>query len=217
MNENPSTTTGMRRHPCQARSQERVSRIIDVAEELLITQGYTVTTKEIAACAQVPIGSLYQFFPGKMAIMQTLALRHEKRLQQRLLDNPELLTRPLSVLAAEMIDIAEQYLSENLGYYVILMEVQGALSEVQAPENTADSALIQDLVNLLAQHKEGLHSADYEAIAFVLIKTIGTLMWLSLSQGQPLHQRLVAEMKRVAISYLQSYTYEDVPLTVVRD
>ncbi|MGI0495400.1 hypothetical protein ACN4EG_26780 [Alkalinema pantanalense CENA528] len=44
-----------------------------------------------------------------------------------------------------------------------------------------------------------------KAIAFVLVKTISTLMWLALNQEQPFRQRLVAEMKQFALNYLQIY------------
>ena len=44
MSENPLTVGGMRRKPRQARSQERVNRILDGAEGLFASQGYTATT-----------------------------------------------------------------------------------------------------------------------------------------------------------------------------
>ena len=80
-----SRTNRMRRKPVQARSQERVRRILDVAEDLFATQGYAATTtKEIAAQSQIPIGSLYQFFPNKAAIVQALFVRYNDLLHQRL-------------------------------------------------------------------------------------------------------------------------------------
>ncbi|MBD2664126.1 TetR/AcrR family transcriptional regulator [Richelia sinica] len=213
MTQNPSNPGGMRRKPRQVRSQERVNRIIDVAEELFITQGYNATTTNaIAARAQISIGSLYQFFPDKTAIMQALALRYEQRLHQRLgiLDNPDLAQLPLSALVDQLIDITEQHFSDNPGYFAIFVEIQGNIPEIQAVEDAADAQLIHDLARLLAQRPTNsntvdLQTADYEAIAFVVVKAISNLMWLSLSQEQPFRQRLVAEMKRFTFSYLQSY------------
>ncbi|MEO0534486.1 MAG: helix-turn-helix domain-containing protein [Cyanobacteria bacterium P01_A01_bin.123] len=52
------------RKPKQARSLERVNRILEMAAAIFVEQGYTAaTTKQIAAEAEVPIGTLYQFFP----------------------------------------------------------------------------------------------------------------------------------------------------------
>lgn len=208
MPENSSTTGGMRRQPRQARSQERVNRIIDVAEDLFINQGYAATTTNaIAARAKVPIGSIYQFFPDKLAIMQALTLRYEERLHQKLaiLNNPDLAQLPLSDLVNQLIDITEQHFHENPGYFAIFMEVQNAFPELQAIGDAADAQLIRDLAHLLAQRESGLDKADYEAIAFVLVKTISTLMWLSLNQEPSFRQRLVVEMKQFSLSYLQSH------------
>ena len=70
----------MRREPRQARSQERVNRILDLAEELFAGESYAATTTNaIAARAGVPIGSLYQFFPDKTSILQALALRYAEK------------------------------------------------------------------------------------------------------------------------------------------
>lgn len=61
----PKVST-MRRQPKQARSQERVHHILDVAEQLFIELGYEqTTTRAIATRAEVPVGSLYQFFQTK--------------------------------------------------------------------------------------------------------------------------------------------------------
>ncbi|AKG22239.1 TetR/AcrR family transcriptional regulator [Calothrix sp. 336/3] len=212
MVESSSMSPGMRRKPRQARSQERVNRILDVAEAMFIAEGYNgTTTNAIASGAKIPIGSLYQFFPDKTAIMQALALRYEERLHQKLaiMDNSELVKLPLSVLVEQLIDITEQHFSENPGYFAIFMEVQSVIPEVQAVGDAADAELIRDFATLLAQREARLETADYEAIAFVLVKTISTLMWLSLSQEQPFRQRLVAEMKRFALHYLQSYFPSD--------
>ncbi|MBD2124240.1 TetR/AcrR family transcriptional regulator [Trichocoleus sp. FACHB-262] len=208
MSESPFTAGGMRRQPRQARSQERVNRIVDVAEELFASQGYTATTTNaIAARAQVPIGSLYQFFPDKTAILQALALRYAEKLHQQLaaIAETEQTTLPLSDYVDQLIDTTERFFSENPSYHAIFMEVQGTIREVAEIDEATDATLIQDLANSLAKRDARLESADYQAIAFVLVKAIGTLLWLSLSQEKTFRQRLVKETKRFALSYLQSY------------
>ncbi len=67
----------MRRAPQQARGQQRVDSILAAAEQVLIEQGYdATTTNQIAVRAGVPIGSLYQFFPNKNAIVEELSRHH---------------------------------------------------------------------------------------------------------------------------------------------
>jgi AcrR family transcriptional regulator len=201
-------TPGMRRQPRQARSQERVKQILDVAEQMFIADGYgAVTTNAIAQSAKVPIGSLYQFFPDKEAIVQALAMRYTDQLHQRFaeLDSADPTNLPLSVYVDRMIDATDRFFTDYPGYHAIFIQVQGIVPELAEIEDAADAQLIQDLATSLSQYDSGLDSMDYEAIAFVLVKAIGTLLWLSLSQEQSFRQRLVTETKRFTLNYLQSY------------
>jgi AcrR family transcriptional regulator len=208
MSESSSSAGGMRRKPRQARSQERVNRILDVAEELFASQGYAATTTNaIAVNAQVSIGSLYQFFPDKSAILQALALRYAEMLHQELvfIDQAEAATLPLAAYVNQLIDTTDRFFADHPSYYAIFMEVQGTTRELDEIDEATDAKLIQDLASSLANRDASLEPADYEAISFVLVKAIGTLLWLSLGQ-EPLHrQRLVVETKRLALYYLQSY------------
>lgn len=207
MSENPSTA-GMRRKPRQARSQERVNRILDVAEALFASQGYTATTTNaIAAQAQVPIGSLYQFFPDKTAILQALALRYAEKLHQQLavIDAAQPDTLSLSDYVDQLIDTTDRFFTDHPSYRAIFMEVQGTVRELAEIDEATDAKLIQDLAQAFAKRDASLAPVDYEAIAFVLVKSIGTLLWLSLSQETTFRQRLVEETKRLTLNYLQSY------------
>ncbi|WP_241392656.1 TetR/AcrR family transcriptional regulator [Rippkaea orientalis] len=208
MSESPSLAGGMRRKPQQARSQERVNRILDVAEDLFARQGYAATTTNaIAAQAQVPIGSLYQFFPDKTAILQALALRYGEMLHQELviIDEAEAATLSLADYVNQLIDTTDRFFTDNPSYYAIFMEVQGKIRELEEIDEATDAKLIQHLAGSLASRNARLEPVDCEAIAFVLVKAIGTLLWLALGQEKPFRQRLVVETKRLAFEYLQSY------------
>jgi AcrR family transcriptional regulator len=75
----------LRRAPMQRRSAERVQRMLDAAQELVAEHGYdAVTTTLIAERADVSIGSLYQFFPDKQAVVRAVALRNLERFTQRM-------------------------------------------------------------------------------------------------------------------------------------
>lgn len=208
MTVNPSKPVGMRRQPRQARSLERVKQILDVAEQMFVSEGYeATTTNAIAARAKVPIGSLYQFFPDKAAIVQALKMRYMELLHQRFteLHTAETTSLPLSTYVDRAIDAMAQFFTDHPGYYAIFMQVQGTMPELEAIEDAADVQFIQDLATFLSQYYSDLDPADYEAIAFVLVKAIWTLLWLSRSQEKIFQQRLVAETKRLTLSYLQSY------------
>lgn len=78
MREKPSRAgaqkSAARRQPAQQRSRERLDRILEVAQQLIAEKGSEhVTMSEIAELAEISIGSLYQYFPDKRAIVRTLA------------------------------------------------------------------------------------------------------------------------------------------------
>ena len=81
----PAPGSAVRRRPVQRRSQERFGRILDACAELLDEVGYTgLTTKEVARRAEVPIGTLYQFFPGVEGLLGALAERNLEHYADRL-------------------------------------------------------------------------------------------------------------------------------------
>ena len=56
-----------RRVPSQARSRERVQRLLDTADALIGADGFgALTIPLLASSAHVPVGSIYQFFPDKV-------------------------------------------------------------------------------------------------------------------------------------------------------
>ena len=77
----PSANEGLRRKPQQTRGQQRVEVILAAAETVLGEVGYeAATTNQIAARAGIPIGSLYQFFSNKQAILTALIERQYEAL-----------------------------------------------------------------------------------------------------------------------------------------
>jgi AcrR family transcriptional regulator len=72
-----------RRSPRQARSKERLQRILDATAELLEESGVEgISTRLIASRAEVNVATIYQFFPNKYAVLNALAERTAGRLLQ---------------------------------------------------------------------------------------------------------------------------------------
>lgn len=66
-----------RKTPVQTRAVETRDRILDAAARVFSRHGYAAgTTNRIAAAAGLSVGSLYQYFPNKDAILVELVRRH---------------------------------------------------------------------------------------------------------------------------------------------
>ena len=70
-------TTAPRKRPRQERSAATVDALLTATAQVLVKEGYDhASTNKIARRAGVSIGSLYQYFPGKEALVLALARRN---------------------------------------------------------------------------------------------------------------------------------------------
>jgi AcrR family transcriptional regulator len=200
----------LRRQPRQARSQDRVRRILEAAEALFLEGGVgATTTNAIAARAGVPIGSLYQFFPDKGAILRRLAQGYGEQLHEKLtaFEQGEGQALPLEPYITRIVELTDRFFRDHPGYPAIFMDVQATTADLIAIEEEADARLITgwsgSLVARAAAEGADLSEADGRLVAYVLVKSIGNLLWLSATQDQALRARLVRETTELAIAYLR--------------
>jgi AcrR family transcriptional regulator len=107
-----ASTRPLRRVPVQGRSVARVQRMLDACAELVDEIGYeALTTTLLAERAGVAIGSVYQFFPDKRAIVQALALRNLELYLARLS------TRSETVEFAHWWDIVDAAIDEYISMH----------------------------------------------------------------------------------------------------
>ncbi|RVB24886.1 TetR/AcrR family transcriptional regulator, partial [Mesorhizobium sp. M7A.F.Ca.CA.004.05.1.1] len=67
----------MRKAPRQQRSRATVDTIVEAAARVLARRGWAhFTTNETASAAGVSVGSIYQYFPNKLALAEEIRKRH---------------------------------------------------------------------------------------------------------------------------------------------
>jgi AcrR family transcriptional regulator len=77
MNDVADPSPNLRHVPIQARSRDRLQRVMDSAETVLAHEGAgALTTTRVAEVAGISVGSLYHYFPDKDAIVVALAVRY---------------------------------------------------------------------------------------------------------------------------------------------
>ncbi len=91
----PDEGSPKRRAPIQRRSRERVERILDAAAGLIVTHGVErLSTRTIAARADVPVASLYQYFADKDEIILALVERDTAEMDERVAEAVSSLETP---------------------------------------------------------------------------------------------------------------------------
>ena len=113
-----------RKLPGQARSRSTVDAIVEAAAHILVRKGYEAfTTNRVAEHAGVSIGSLYQYFPNKEALLSELMRRHTEEIERGV----ELMTSfaPTVPLA----DIIRIGVHQNIQSHLVEPELHRVLSE----------------------------------------------------------------------------------------
>ena len=79
------TRTKVKRIPRQERSQARFETVLEAALRLFAARGYeSVSMREIAREAKMPIASVYQYFPMKLAIVREMWSRYTSTISETL-------------------------------------------------------------------------------------------------------------------------------------
>ena len=80
-----SSSTPIRVEPVQARSAARVGALLDAACQTMHEVGYEqLTTAMVAERAGASIGTVYRYFPDRVAVLQAVAARNLERVTQAL-------------------------------------------------------------------------------------------------------------------------------------
>jgi AcrR family transcriptional regulator len=158
----------------QERAQLTVEAILEAASQVFESRGYAAaTTNRIAERAGVSIGSLYQYFPNKDAILVALTHRH-------LAEGTALLGPPLARLEAG--EPWEEVLPEVVDAMVAMHAVAPMLhrclfEETRLPKDLRDElenledALVDLTARALAADPEGF-PGDTRLVAAIVVNAI---------------------------------------------
>ena len=193
-----------RRSPSQQRSRERVERMLSAASALIAEQGSdAMRMGEVAERAGVSIGSLYQFFPDKRAIVWALAERYTAESQ--------------ACISAALKDVgdAEGFKSAfselvDIYYQLFLAEpvIRDVWSGTQADKalralELADSrANAEFLVAVLKRLRPDADPVELETTAFLVWQMGEAAVRLAISVDREEGDRLVEAYKRMALREL---------------
>lgn len=206
MSKTHSDTNLSRHQPKQGRSKVRVEKILDTCEQMLVEVGYkNTTTRAIATRCQIPIGSIYQFFPDKEAIILALAERYNEQITQlfRQLHQNQPDSWQLSAYVEQVIATLEQFCQEHQGYLALFTQIQELIPELLQKDSELNSQLVQEFADFFQKRQPQLGEMKASLIALVIVEITGTLLWVSFEQESALRAALLAETRCLLLSYLQ--------------
>lgn len=191
-----------RRRPSQQRSRQRYARILASAREVLIEQGFeSFTFDEVAKRAQVPIGTIYQFFANKYVLIceldrvDTAAIVEELSLFSHRVPNiqwPEFLD--------EFIDHLARLWAEDPSRRSVWLAVQSTPATRVTAADTEQKllSLIAAVLHPLAPYAQ---EEERKEIAAVLTHTVFSLLNYGIEGNL---DSTVQELKRMLLAYLFS-------------
>jgi AcrR family transcriptional regulator len=161
-----------RKSPVQARSSASVEAILDATVQVLLKVGKErLTTTRVAARAGVSVGTLYQYFPNKSALLQAALRRHLEHTRDAVREViPGLEGRPVEEMMAAVAGafLAAKMREPKTG--VALYAVSADVDGFSIARELSDEAQAM-MVALLKTAKERV--AEPEAVASVLLGAIG--------------------------------------------
>ena len=189
------TSTNPRKTASQERSRLTVEALIEATARILMKDGYDrASTNRIAEAAGVSIGSLYQYFPSKEALVAAVIDRHTQGMMQVVRDAlVKVAMRPIEEAARELVRVMIDAHCVNPKLHRVLVEQVprvGRLDNIQAIDREA-YALVRAY---LEAHRDEVGIADTDMAAFVCVTTVEAL-----THAAVVHRREVLSEERATV------------------
>jgi AcrR family transcriptional regulator len=193
----------------QPRAAATRQRILEAAAHVFALHGYSAgTTNRIAGAADVSIGSLYQYFPNKDAILFELANAHLTagiEITQRLFTEgplPDALDELVRIFVRATI---ENHLDEPTLHQVLFEEAPRP-PELLESLHAAEEWIVAAAEQLLAAHPE-VAVADTATAARLVVSAIESLIHHYFAASQPVElDRFENELVAMLSRYLRGAT-----------
>jgi AcrR family transcriptional regulator len=169
--------TSPRKRPRQQRSKDTVDTILDATARVLKHVGFDgLTTNAIAEKAGVSIGSLYQYFPNKEALVSALIERHCEEMNSAILAELTNVARlPIAQAARAVIELTLSAHAIDPALHRVLTEQVPRIGKL-AKLRELDNISHRMVAGLLAARRDELAIRDVELAAFVLVSAIESIV-----------------------------------------
>jgi AcrR family transcriptional regulator len=201
--------TKPRKHASQDRSRATVDALVEATARILVKEGFDkASTNRIADEAGVSVGSLYQYFPSKDALVAAVIVRHNEELMQIARGAlAEVASLPIPKAVRRLVTVAMEAHRIDPKLHRVLAEQlprTGMLEDVGVL-NRGAYTLVK---SYLEAHRHEIRNVDLEVAAFVAVTSIEALTHTAvLHRADMLSEdavgTLIDETTRLIVNYLQ--------------
>jgi AcrR family transcriptional regulator len=201
--------TKPRKLAAQERSRVTVDALIEATARILVKDGFDkASTNRIAEVAGVSVGSLYQYFPGKDALVAAVMERHSQELMQVVRASlAEAATLPVEQAVRRLVAAALEAHRIDPRLHRVLAE-QIPRAGAQGNGEILSRGTYALFREYLEAHRDEFRKVDLELAAFVCVTSIEALTHTAVLDhsdrlSDEAFEALVDEAARLVVRYLQ--------------
>lgn len=202
----PAGATLLRNEPVQARSTARLTALLDAAASVIGEIGYErLTTAMVAEKAGASIGTVYRYFPDRIAVLQSLSARNLNDFTSRGLSGASDSGVTSWVGAVEaVVDGIAGFFRDEPGFKSLRFgDVLDVRPRTQG--TTGNGTVAQQLATILSERFSLTNDADLQFRVEVALELADALLARAFALGTDVEQKFVAEARKVAVDYLAGY------------
>ena len=160
----------------QERSRATVDALIGATARILVKEGFDkASTNRIAEVAGVSVGSLYQYFPGKEALVAAVAERHRQEIMQTVRGElAEVWAQPLEKAMRKLVAVAVKAHRVDPRLHRVLAEQIPRVGKLENLE-TFSRENYTLFSSYLESHRDEIRVDDLELASFVCVTSIEAL------------------------------------------
>ena len=168
--------TNPRKEASQERSRATVNALVEATARILVSEGFDkASTNRVAEVAGVSVGSLYQYFPSKEALVAAVIERHNREVMQTVRrELADIATQPLAQGVRKLIAVAVKAHRVDPKLHRVLAEQiprVGKLEKLEAFDST-NFTLFREY---LESRRDEIGAPDLDLATFVCVTSIEAL------------------------------------------
>ncbi len=199
--------TNPRKAASQKRSRHTVDVLLEATARILVREGFDkASTNRIAEVAGVSVGSLYQYFPGKEALVAALSDRHNQEVMRAVQGElAEAVNLPLEQAVRKLVAVAIKAHRIDPKLHRVLAEQIPRVGRLENVEtfNRQNYALF---AAYLERHRDAIRPVDLGLAAFVCVTSIEALTHTAVLHRKVVEDKamkaLIEEATRLVVGYL---------------